>query len=106
MLIFIHFSENVGKVIKQFMCISWGIIVDARLLPNGGVVVQAHSPASNIPGSGAVYEKQIGADGKTQQFTKTTYAPDGGIVHVKDKVSGGVFQVSGRIESKKLSQEL
>ncbi len=59
-------------------------------LPNGGVAVQATSPGK-VPGSKAVYEKQIDSSGNTIQMTKTTYAPDGSIVHVKDKLNGGVY---------------
>jgi RHS repeat-associated protein len=59
-------------------------------LPNDGVAVQATSPG-RVPGSKAVYEKQIDAAGKTTQYTKTTYGPKGEIVHVKDKINGGVY---------------
>ena len=59
-------------------------------LPNGGVAAQATS-LGRVPGSSAVYEKQIDATGKTIQYTKTTYDPVGNIVHVKDKITGGVF---------------
>ena len=65
--------------------------IEVRNLPNGGVAAQATSPASNIPGSKAVYEKQIDSSGKTIQSTKTTYAPDGKIVHVKDKMTDEEF---------------
>jgi len=61
-----------------------------RALPNEGVAVQAVSPG-RVPGSSAVYEKQIDATGKTIQYAKSTYDPAGNIVHVKDKISGGVF---------------
>jgi RHS repeat-associated protein len=53
-------------------------------LPNGGVVVQATSPGK-VPGSSAVYEKQIDAAGQTIGVSKTTYDPAGSIVHVKVK---------------------
>lgn len=53
--------------------------------------MQATSPG-RVPGSRAVYEKQIDASGKTNQYTKTTYDPQGNIVHVKDKLNGGVYQ--------------
>lgn len=62
-----------------------------RALPNEGVAVQATSPG-RVPGSSAVYEKQIDASGKTVQYTKTTYDPNGNIVHVKDKITGEVTQ--------------
>ncbi len=54
-------------------------------LPNGGKAFQADVPAKNIPGSYATYEKQVDAAGNTLNYTKTTYAPDGSIVHVKKK---------------------
>ncbi|MFJ5536655.1 hypothetical protein [Vreelandella titanicae] len=65
--------------------------IEVRQLPNGGVAVQATSPG-NVPGSKAVYEKQIDVNGNTIQATKTTYDPQGNIVHVKDKINGGVYR--------------
>ena len=62
-----------------------------RDLPNGVKVFQADSPARNIPGSFARFEKQVDASGKTIQFTKTTFGPDGKIIHVKDKITGHTF---------------
>ena len=53
-------------------------------LPNGGKMFQSEVPG-RIPGSKAVYEKQVDARGVTISHTKTTYAPNGSIVHVKQK---------------------
>lgn len=64
--------------------------VELRNLPNNGVAVQATSPGK-VSGSKAVYEKQIDVNGKTIQATKTTYNPQGNIVHVKDKLNGGTY---------------
>ncbi|AOZ04638.1 RHS repeat-associated core domain-containing protein [Cupriavidus malaysiensis] len=64
--------------------------VSLKALPNDGVAAQAMSPG-RVPGSSAVYEKQIDAAGVTTQYTKTTYDPAGKIVHVKDKITGGVY---------------
>lgn len=61
--------------------------VKVNPLPNGGVAAQGVSPG-NVPGSSALYEKQNDSSGKTVQFTKTTTAPDGTVVHVKDKITG------------------
>jgi RHS repeat-associated protein len=61
-------------------------------LPNGGKAFQANSPSKNIPGSFAQYEKQVDASGKTMQYTKTTFGPNGEIIHVKDKVVAGSAQ--------------
>ncbi|HEU5047076.1 MAG TPA: hypothetical protein VFT64_04450 [Rickettsiales bacterium] len=54
-------------------------------LPDGGKIFQADVPANNIPGSFARYEKTIDSMGNTVRYTKTTYAPDGSIVHLKIK---------------------
>ena len=54
-------------------------------LPNEGKAFQADVPARNIIGSYATYEKQIDVEGITLVYTKTTYAPDGTIIHVKQK---------------------
>ena len=40
-----------------------------------------------VPGSYAVYEKVVDAAGKTIDVTKTTFAPDGTIVHIKNKLA-------------------
>lgn len=53
-------------------------------LPNGGRALQAEVPGK-VPGSKAVYEKQIGANGKPINYTKTTYDPKGSLVHAKVK---------------------
>ncbi|WP_232847055.1 RHS repeat-associated core domain-containing protein [Shewanella nanhaiensis] len=66
--------------------------IEQHTLPDGGVAVQATSPGI-VPGSKAVYEKQIDSSGTTIQATKTTYDPKGNIVHVKDKLNGGTYQV-------------
>jgi len=64
--------------------------VSLQSLPNSSVAAQAVSPG-RVPGSSAVYEKQIDAAGTTIQYTKTTYDPAGNIVHVKDKITGEVL---------------
>ena len=64
--------------------------LSVKSLPNDGAAAQATSPG-RVPGSKAVYEKQIDSSGKTIQYTKTTYDPAGNIIHVKDKITGGVF---------------
>lgn len=65
--------------------------VEVKQGPGDTVVAQATSAAKNIPGSKAVYEKQVAGDGKTVQYTKTTYDSDGSIVHVKDKITDDEF---------------
>jgi LysM repeat protein len=56
-----------------------------KLLDDGNYLFEATSPATNIPGSKAVYQKWVNAQGETIKMLKTTYAPDGSIVHIKPK---------------------
>jgi len=39
-----------------------------------------------VPGSYAIYAKTVDSTGKTVGYTKTTYLPDGSVLHVKDKM--------------------
>lgn len=64
--------------------------IELRNLPSKGIAIQATSPG-RTSGWKAVYEKQIDVNGKTIQYTKTTYRPDGSIKHVKDKIGGGIY---------------
>ena len=50
---------------------------------------QAEVPGK-VPGSKAIYEKHVGADGQTLHVVKTTIDPNGNVVHVKDKMTGEV----------------
>ena len=59
-------------------------------LPGGGKAFTAEVPGI-VPGSKAVYEKQVGINGNTLQYFKTTFGPDGVIIHVKDKIGGSIF---------------
>jgi RHS repeat-associated protein len=54
-------------------------------------VFQATSPAANIPGSYALYEKTVDATGTTIQYYKTTFLPNGSVLHVSDKLNGGPY---------------
>ena len=79
-------EKNVGRFAKKVPANAKESISMKRL-QNDGIAVQARSPG-RVSGSSAVYEKQIDSSGKTIQYTKTTYDPDGNIVHVKDKLGG------------------
>lgn len=54
-------------------------------LPNGNVLFEAKVPG-RVPGSYAIYSKQIDNTGKTVDYNKTTVDPQGKIVHVKNKM--------------------
>ena len=51
---------------------------------DGSVVMSATSPGK-VPGSSATYTKTMDASGKTISYTKTTNAPTGEVIDVKDK---------------------
>ncbi|ULH30699.1 RHS repeat-associated core domain-containing protein (plasmid) [Leptospira weilii] len=79
-------QKNIDRFMDKIPANSKGN-VNLHKLPNDGIAVQATS-AGKTPGWKAVYEKQIDVSGKTQQYTKTTYRPNGTIEHVKDKING------------------
>ena len=51
---------------------------------NGTYLFQATSPGK-VPGSSALYQKWVNPQGETLNMLKTTFAPDGSIIHVKPK---------------------
>jgi hypothetical protein len=55
--------------------------------PAGAAAFVAEVPG-RVPGSKAIYRKEVDASGRTTGFTKTTIGPDGSIVHIKDKFPG------------------
>jgi len=57
---------------------------EIRRLPNGDLVYTSTVPG-RVPGSYAEYTKIVNEAGETVKMVKTTYAPDGSIVHIKDK---------------------
>lgn len=59
--------------------------IEVRIGKNGERIFSADVPANNIPGSYARYEKTVDSAGNTISYTKTTYAPDGSVVHTKTK---------------------
>ncbi len=44
-----------------------------------------------VEGSKAVYQKLVDQDGKTLEYIKTTFDPDGKVVHIKDKINGTII---------------
>ena len=78
-------SDNLRRFEKKLP--AGAMPTQVRDLPLGGKAFQAEVPG-RVPGSRAIYEKQVDASGTTLQYTKTTVDPKGNIVHVKDKMSG------------------
>jgi hypothetical protein len=55
-----------------------------QLLDDGNYLFQATSPGK-VPGSSALYQKWVNPQGETFKMFKTTFAPDGSIIHIKPK---------------------
>lgn len=55
-----------------------------KQLKDGNYLFEATSPG-RVPGSKAVYQKWVNSQGETIQMLKTTFGPDGKIIHVKPK---------------------
>jgi len=53
-------------------------------LQNGDKIFRAEVQGK-VPGSKAMYEKTINSKGETIKYDKIAYAPDGSIIHIKDK---------------------
>jgi hypothetical protein len=56
-----------------------------ELLEDGNYLFKATSPGK-VPGSSALYEKLVNPLGETLEMNKTTFAPDGSIIHIKPKL--------------------
>ncbi|WP_448100993.1 RHS repeat-associated core domain-containing protein [Luteibacter jiangsuensis] len=52
----------------------------------GKDVVFTSTVPGKVPGSSAVYQKVVNPSGTTTGYLKTTFAPDGDVIHVKDKL--------------------
>lgn len=78
------------------------VSLTVRPLPNGGVAMYAVVPARNVPGSYAMYEKQVDAAGESLSYVKTVWAADtplGGLpISVKDKLAKPEFTIIDRGE--------
>lgn len=55
-----------------------------KQLKDGNYLFEATSPGK-VPGSSALYQKWVNPQGETFKMIKTTFAPDGSIIHVKPK---------------------
>ncbi len=76
-------QQNIGRFVgKHANDVKDSLTVHG--LPNGSIAAQITVPGK-VPGSKAIYEKQIAVEGTTYQSTKTTYDPKGDIIHSKDK---------------------
>lgn len=56
-----------------------------QVLDDGNYLFQATSPGK-VLGSSALYQKWVNPHGETVKMIKTTFAPDGSIIHIKPKL--------------------
>lgn len=80
-------SSNFARFEKSLPSGSLGAKVDSL---GSGVVFSATVPG-RVPGSSAVYQKTVDSAGQTSSYLKTTFAPDGSVVHIKDKINNVII---------------
>lgn len=78
---------NLARFNKKLPAGNSGTAVDTL---GDGVLFTSTVPG-RVPGSSAVYQKFVDAAGKTISYLKTTFDPRGKIIHIKDKLNGGVI---------------
>lgn len=76
-------SSNLARFERRVPVGNLGVKVDSL---GGGVVFSATVPGK-VPGSSAVYQKTVDSAGQTTGYLKTMFAPDGSVVHIKDKIN-------------------
>lgn len=79
-----HQLKNLSRFIKKIPANSKNS-VKIKKEKNGHIKFTTTS-LGKVPGSKSVYQKTVNPEGKTIEFSKTTYDPKGKIVHIKDKL--------------------
>lgn len=77
--------QNLARFAEKLPAAAGPIAIYA--LPGDGCAFVSEVPG-RVPGSKAVYEKQVDCSGNTTQYWKTTFDPQGNLLHVKDKIHG------------------
>jgi hypothetical protein len=78
--------SNIQANVKRFFKGSSNLYSDFTVeqLKNGNHIVKMSKPGK-VPGSKAIYYKEIDGNGKTIKVFKETYDPSGNLIHIKDK---------------------
>ena len=76
---------NLNRFIKKIPKNSKNTLKITKL-KNKSIEFKATSKSKNIPGSYAEYKKVVDKNGKTIEYTKSTYNSNGDIIHVKNKL--------------------
>ena len=80
-------AKNLSRFAKNLPRGNTGVSVDAV----GDSVLFTSEVPGKVPGSKAVYQKLVNAEGTTESMPKTTFDPKGAVVHVKDKLTGAII---------------
>ena len=80
-------ASNLARFNKKLPAGNTGTAVDTL---GDGVLFTSKVPG-RVPGSSAVYQKSVDAAGNSSSYLKTTFDPKGNIIHIKDKLNGGVI---------------
>lgn len=80
-------ASNLNRFNKKLPSGNTGTAVDTL---GDGVLFTSQVPG-RVPGSSAIYQKSVDAAGTTSSYLKTTFDPAGNIIHIKDKLNGGVI---------------
>jgi hypothetical protein len=75
-------AKNLARFNKALPSAATGTSVDSL---GDGVMFTSEVPGK-VPGSKAVYQKAVDASGTTTNYVKTTFDPQGNVVHIKDKM--------------------
>jgi hypothetical protein len=78
-------TVSLARFTKKLPSGNTGITVDHL----GTQVIFTSEVPGIVPGSSAVYQKVVDPSGQTTIYVKTTLAPDGHTIHIKDKLNGG-----------------
>jgi len=81
-------AANLARFESKLPSGNTGVYVDSL----GKGVVFTSSVPGKVPGSYAVYQKMITAEGDTAGYLKTTFSPNGDVVHIKDKINNTPLQ--------------
>lgn len=79
-------SDAIQKNVKDFFkgASNKYNIFSVEQKSNGNIIVRMEKPG-NVPGSKAIYFKEISPKGRTIRVYKETYGPDGKLIHTKEK---------------------
>lgn len=76
-------AASLTRFEKKFSAANRG----AEVSQTGKTVTFTNEVPGKVPGSKAVYEKSVDASGTTTSVKKTTVAPNGQVIHVKEKTN-------------------